>query len=293
MSEHESMTGNALDALLRREGSLWREAREGCPHPDLLLARGSELVDADMRRRLDAHVAGCDACARLSAGFDDLRLAEPDAAVEQRVLARVTAPGTPGWRWLPMAAAVVLVVGAAALWWRMASPSPATRVASTLQPGAMERPSGGGTIAPVALWSIDVAPVRLAIGSLDASRGQGSGSQVTPGLIDALAPYQSGDYAAAVQQLARVVQAHPDSTEASFYLGVASLLANRPSEAIAPLGVASRHAAGERRDAVEWYLATAEQRTGQPDAARTRLSALCRATGAFQTRACGALQAMR
>ncbi len=96
MSEHESMTENALDALLRQEGALWLEAREGCPHPDLLVARGSELVDEDTRRRLDAHVAGCDACARLSAGLADLRLAEPDAAMEQRVLSRVTSTGMPG-----------------------------------------------------------------------------------------------------------------------------------------------------------------------------------------------------
>ena len=104
MSEHESMTENVLDALLRREGALWLEAREGCPHPDLLVARGSELVDEDTRRRLEAHLSGCDACARLSAGLADLGLAEPDAAMEQRVLSRVTSTGMPGWRWVPMAA---------------------------------------------------------------------------------------------------------------------------------------------------------------------------------------------
>ena len=114
-----------------------------------------------------------------------------------------------------------------------------------------------------------------------------------PGLIEALAPYQSGDYEAAVAQLTRVVQAHPDSPDASFYLGVASLLANRPSEAIAPLGVAAHEAVGEQRDAVEWYLATAEQRTGHPDAAHARLAPLCRATGSFQTRACDAMQVLK
>jgi len=293
MSEHESMTENALAALLRQEGTRWRGAREGCPHPDLLVARGSELVDEDTRRRLDAHLAGCDACARLSAGLADLRLAEPDAALEQRILSRVTSTGMPGWRWFPMAAAVVLLVGAAALWWRMAAPAPATRVTSTTTSAAVERPTAGATAAPIALWAIEVAPVRLPIASLDASRGQQGGSQVPPGLIEALAPYQSGDYGAAVAELTRVVQAHPGSPDASFYLGVASLLANRPSEAIAPLGVAAQQAVGERRDAVEWYLAAAEQRTGYPDAARERLAPLCRATGPFQSRACDAMQALR
>jgi len=291
MSEHDSMTENALDALLRQEGTRWREARGGCPHPDVLVARGSELVDEDTRRRLDAHVAACAACARLLAGFADLRLAEPDAAMEQRVLSRVTSTGLSGWRWLPMAAAVVLVAGAATLWWRVGSP--ATQRAPATTSAAVKRPSGGGTLAPVALWRIDAAPVRLPIASLDASRGPQGGSQVPPGLIEALAPYQAGDYDAAVAQLTPVVQGHPDSPDASFYLGVASLLANRPSDAIAPLAVAARQAVGERRDAVEWYLATAEQRTGHPDAARARLAPLCRGTGSFQSRACDALRAMR
>jgi hypothetical protein len=286
------MTETDLNALLRREGALWREARDGCPHPDLLLARGSELVEEATRRRLDAHVDACHACARLLAGFAELRLAEPDAAMEQRVFTRVMSPGLSGWRWLPVAAAVVLVVGAAALWWKTASPTPTARSASTSTSATVERPSGGGTAAPSVLWGIGVAPVRLPLASFDASRGQG-GSQVPPGLIDALAPYQSGDYATAIRQLTRVVEAHPDSRDASFYLGVASLLANRPSEALAPLGFAAQQGVGERRDEVEWYLATAEQRTGQPEAARARLTPLCRATGAFQARACGALQALR
>ena len=292
MSEHESMTENALDALLREEGTRWREARGGCPHPDLLVARGSELVDEDTRRRLDAHVAACDACARLSAGFADLRLAEPDAAMEQRVLSRVTSTGMPGRRWLPMAAAAVLVVGAAALWWRMAGPAP-VRVAPPTTSAAVERPTAGATAAPIALWAIDVAPVRLPIASLDASRGNAGGSQVPSGLIEALAPYESGDYATAVERLTPVVQAHPESPDAAFYLGVASLLANRPAEAIDPLGVAAHHAAGERRDAADWYLATAEQRAGHSEAARTRLSSLCGAAGVFQARACAALRVLR
>jgi TolA-binding protein len=293
MSEHDSMTEKALDALLRQQGALWLEARAGCPHPDLLVARGSELVDEDTRRRLNAHVAGCDACARLSAGLADLRLAEPDAAMEQRVLSRVTSTGMPIRRRLPMAAAVALAAGAAALWWRVASPTPTIQRAPTTTSAAAEPPASGATLAPIALWRIDVAPVRLPIASLDASRGQQGGSQVPPGLIDALTPYQSGDYEAAVAELTRVVQAHPDSADASFYLGVASLLANRPSEAIAPLRVAAQQAVGERRDAVGWYLAAAEQRTGHPDAARARLAPLCRASGSFQSRACDAIQALR
>ncbi len=293
MSEHDSMTEKALDALLRQEGALWLEAREGCPHPDLLMARGSELVDEDTRRRLDAHIAGCDACVRLSAGLAELRLSEPDAAMEQRVLGRVTSTGMPIRRWLPMAAAVALVAGAGALWWRVASPTPTVQPAPMPTSASAGPPTGGATLAPIALWRIDVAPVRLSIASLDASRGQRGGSDVPSGLIEALAPYQSGDYEAAVAQLTRVAQAHPDSPDASFYLGVAALLANRPSEAIAPLGVAAQRAVGERRDAVEWYLATAEQRTGHADAARARLAPLCRATGAFQSRACDAMQALR
>lgn len=70
-------------------------------------------------------------------------------------------------------------------------------------------------------------------------------------------------------------------------------MADRPAAAIAPLERAARAAAGARIDAIAWYLATAEQRTGQPDRARARLENLCGGTGTFHTPACDALHALR
>lgn len=290
-----------LDAWLRQEGESARAGRAGCPHPDALLARRSEFVAADVRQRIEAHIAGCEACARLVAGFDQLHLDEADSSLSARVLARVTAPRAKPVRWmLPVAAGVTLLIGAG-IWWRLAAPRDVpARVASTPAPAAPLAPAPSAPnaplapAAPVALWTIDPFPVTLAISSLDASRGA-SQSPRSPSrdLVDALLTYEHGEYAKAAEQLTAVTNAHPGAADAWFYLGVAQLMANRPADAIAPLERAARDAAGERKDAIAWYLAAAEQRTGHADGARVRLEDLCRGSGAFRTRACDAQRALR
>jgi predicted Zn-dependent protease len=146
----------------------------------------------------------------------------------------------------------------------------------------------------VALWTIDPLPVTLALSSLDASRGASQATHAPPrDLVDALVTYQHGEYAKAAEQLAAVTRVHPDAPDAWLYLGVARLMADRPADAIAPLERAARAAADARIDAIAWYLATAEQRTGQADRARARLENLCGGTGAFHTPACDALHALR
>jgi tetratricopeptide repeat protein len=283
-----------MDAWLRREGQAARAGRAGCPHPDALLARRSEFVAPEVRARIDAHIAGCEACARLVTGFDGLHLDEADPDAAARVLARVTVPRSTGVGWLlPVAAGIVLVVGAA-IWWRTASPpSVAPQIARVSRPSAA-RPAPAGASPVVALWAIDPYPVTLALSSLDASRGASQSPRApSRDLVDALLTYEHGEYAKAAEQLTAVTTAHPDAPDAWLYLGVAQLMADRPADAIAPLERAARDAAGERKDAIDWYLASAEQRTGQAGRARARLEDLCRGSGPFRTHACDAQHALR
>ena len=302
MNDNDDVRDDAeMDAWLRREGQAARGGRDGCPHPDALLARRSEFVAPDTRQRIEAHVAGCDACARLVAGFDQLHLDEADPSTAARVLERVIAPPSSPVRWmLPMAAGIALRVGAT-LWWRVAAPHSAAPQVAADKPGAPVAPAAPvaptapvAPAAPVALWTIDPFPVKLAMSSLDASRGASqSAGAPSRDLVDALLTYQHGEYAKAAEQLTAVTRAHPESSDAWLYLGVAQLMADRPADAIAPLERAARGAVGERKGAVDWYLATAEQRTGRADEARARVETLCRGTNPFRAQACAAQQALR
>lgn len=285
MSESDLAADSAMDARLRRHGDALRAERDGCPHPDLLFARRSETFDAGLRERLEQHVSTCEACRRLAEDFDGLGLAEADAAVEARVLTRVAHPAGHGRAgWLSLAAGLVVASGLGVAWWHARSPAPAPRSsAATQAPPAVPAP-----LPVVALWTVTPAPVRVPL-SLGVSRGGGP-APLPDGavLVEALAPYQQGDYAAAVGRLAAVVRDHPESGEAHFYLGVAHLMAGDPDQALVSFDEASSRLPATRRAEAEWYRATAEQRAGRPGAARARLHVLCAQPGNYQAQACAA-----
>ena len=51
--------------------------------------------------------------------------------------------------------------------------------------------------------------------------------------------------------------------------------------------------AGASHPELEWLRATAEARTGATDSAKSRLTALCSASGSLKSRACDALKTLR
>lgn len=289
MSDVNPSLDEVSEEVLRREGDQWRRLRTGCPDPDLLLERHSELLEPDVRDALREHVQTCAACARLSADLDAMNLSSPDQAVEAAVLARVRrrASSSPFWR-LPLAAAVVLGCGAALAWW-MRVPSGPTPTA----PAAIPSATTATASTPVAMWTIEALPVRVPISSVGVSRSGAAGADASAALMDALASYQAGRYAEAIPALQAVASAHPESGDAALYLGVACLLADRARDSLAPLERASALVDAARRPEVDWYRATAEQRVGQLTAARERLRTLCGAAGEYQQRACAAEQALR
>ena len=278
MSEFDSADQRAIDARLREHGEALRAQRDGCPHPELLFARQSEVLDADVRGRLDAHVGSCTACRRLAEDFDGLGLADADAAIEQRVLARVTGPPRRGRAGLlSLAAGLVLASGLGVTWWYSRGDAP------TDVPPVAQLPTP-----VVALWTVTPAPVRVPLSSLGVARsGQGAESDGLA-LVAALAPYQAGDYADAAVGLSQVVKDAPASGEAHFYLGVSQLMAGHPDAAVASLGRASQLLPVARQPEAEWYRATAEQRVGLTEPARARLREICARAGAYQAQACAA-----
>jgi TolA-binding protein len=286
VSELEQADERATDAKMRRHGEALRAERDGCPHPELLFTRQSEALDADVRDRLAAHVSTCAACRRLVEDVDGLGLSEPDAAIEQRVLARVTGPARKGSAGLlSLAAGLLLASGLGVTWWYSRTSAPAEGPPTASQvPGVAQAPAPTA----VALWTIAPAPVRVPLSSLGATRsGEGQTSDGLA-LVAALAPYQSGDYEAATVRLLQVVKDAPASGEAHFYLGVSQLMAGRPEAAVASLAEASRLLPVARQPEAEWYRATAEQRVGLSEPARTRLRTLCAQAGAYQAQGCAA-----
>lgn len=286
MSEFDREGESAMDTRLHQHGEALRAERAGCPHPELLLARDSEVLDQAVRDRLAAHVATCAACRRLVEDVDSLGLGDPDAAVEQRVQARVAGPARPGRaQLLSLAAGLLLVSGLAVTLWYSRSGAPAQA-----PPAAVQAPASTQSPGPiVALWAVTPAPVRVPLSSLGVPRSGGAGA-IPDGaiLVAALAPYQMGDYPGAVARLAEVVRDFPESSEAHFYLGVSYLLAGNTRKALEPLELATSRLPTARRAEAEWYLATAQQRAGLTDLARTRVSGLCAQPGDYQAQACAA-----
>ena len=72
MSELEARD-DALERRLRREGEVWRAERVACPHPDLLLGRSSDALDAGVRTRLAQQLTECPPCSRLIRDLDEDR----------------------------------------------------------------------------------------------------------------------------------------------------------------------------------------------------------------------------
>ena len=286
MNEFDSTGDSEIDGRLRRLGEALRSERAGCPHPDLLFARRSEVLDRDVRDRLDVHLSTCVACRRLADDVDRIDLAAADAVVEQRVLTRVTGSTRRGHAGLlSLAAALLLVSGLAVTWWSSRRPTGSTPAPVAARP----QPAPPG-VAPavVALWTVAPAPVSVPLSSLGATRGGAGEASDGMALVAALSPYQSGDYAGAVVRLLQVVKDFPASGEAHFYLGVSQLMAGHPDAAVVSLERASQLLPMARQPEAEWYLATAEQRVGHVEPARTRLRALCANAGSYQAQACAA-----
>ena len=288
MSDAERLNAG-LESRLRDEGAQVRALRAGCPPPELLLARDAEALTAEARRHLDVHLAICGACRRLAADLARLDLGAADSQADGRVRERVLGGAVPRrfGALLPIAATLLLACALAvqALFEPVAPAAPPVADAVST-PGRPSMSSGPDA----ALWAIAAPSLRLTLSSLDQTRGD---RRATATLVGAAAPYQAGDYRQAGERFAEVARMTPASGDAQFYLGVSRLLAGAPRDAIAPLTAARTLLPPARSREVDWYLATAEQRSADPASARARLDALCDTDGVFRQEACAAVTRLR
>jgi len=256
----------------------------GCPAPEDLMALGGDAMPDDVRGHVQAHVDRCPACRALLA---DLALIDVDApaSLDERVGIEARTMARFDWL-LPIAAALIAALGLAT-WLRGSAPR-ARAVITGRAPSAANVPAAS---APRGVWQIEKPAIELPLSAAIVTRGEQPAG--TPEIAMALEPYRRDDFQGAAARLAEFVQRHPDSGEGWFYLGASRLFAGDSGGARVALETARTRIAQDRRDELEWLLATAEARSGEVVAARKRLDGLCGGASALRQRACSAASTLR
>ncbi len=166
------------------------------------------------------------------------------------------------------------------------APSAPVAPASSAPPLAPQAPQ-----APLAL-SFAKPDLKLSPAALT-WRGAPAENPFLLNLKPAVDAYRDGDYPQADARFAALAQQYPQSVEVRFFLGVTRMLRDDFAGAIAPLTSALALQEPAFVDDASWFLAVAEQRSGNTAAAARRLRDLCAGTGAFKVNACQAAEQLR
>jgi hypothetical protein len=243
----------------------------GCPSFEQIQAAQADALPDDEGRTVLGHLEGCEACRALGTAAREWEGPELAPEARERILSRVAAPPAvrrvPSWL-LSLAAAVALAITAPFL------------LRGRVQPSLPDQGrSPAGFVLPLDKLDRRSAPSLQVRGDdpFDAA------------FADALAPYEANDLGEAAVRLKGLARAHPDAASPRLYLGVTELLQGRPEAARAALLEARPLARTFWTPHVLWYLAIAEERVGDREAASPLLAALCGQPGEYRDRACAAL----
>ena len=245
------------------------------PALEVLRAAGEGVLPAELDASAQWYLAHNDGARALVTAVNDS--AGLDAAAEGRLLERITRDAaaidrerrSSPWRW-QVAAAIGAIAIAGSAWW-MVQRGHSAAVATPPPAIVAEAPAP----APEAfLIPLERPNVRISLSAMT-WRGRGPDNPVLVALKPALDAFRAGDYAKADREFSIVAPRYPDLIETALYQGVSRLFLNDWSGAIAELQRAQ--AIGDPAFAadIEWYLAIAEERSGDRAAARKRLQALC------------------
>ncbi len=271
--------------LRQRYGELMAEAPGDHPLEDEWVRFASSELDATERIRFADHVSACAACAKMFHAVAEVRSGARE--IDPQAPALAAASDRPTW-WYVAAAAAVLVAAAGSLMWptsRRQAAEPVANVATPppVAPSApitpdLPQPRDWAALPPAPAVSLPIAltlPVRGSSSS-DAAFMQAFGA--------AIAPFRESRFAEAATALAPVTQKFPQMAEGWFYLGVSSLFANRPADAVEPLRRARTSTVVG--DEARWLEAVALERAGRTSDANDALQKLCNTPGPNQKRAC-------
>jgi hypothetical protein len=276
--EHE-----ALDAFTAELRAL-RERHAADLPIDVLRAAREDVVPPDVRERALRDLAqgrwGRTLADQLDELSPSLTSADADRLLERiRSLARTRpAAATLGWRHIfafaGMAAVLTLAVQLPS--WRVPPP-----VADSGEPAT-------GVLTPdppTMVLALTKPELKLSFSAL-----QWRGSAGDNPLITDLAPgfdaFRRDDFAEAARRLEPLTQKHQGSVEVFFYLGVSRLMQNDLPGARRALETARSVADQAFAPDVAWYLAVADERSGDRASARARLDWICREDGPRAADAC-------
>ena len=185
-----------------------------------------DRLPADERDEYERHYFDCAACYEALEAVRAVRVAldKPSSAVAE--------PRTDRWRWLAIAAVVLLGVGAAlTLGPRAFRAAPETvasgRPSATDVPPATPRPSAATPDMAVVDRLARVEPLPYMPPRLRGTERETFDA--------AMRRYQAGDYTGAVPLLERAVREQPGDDASRFYLGLSLLLNGDPGAAVASL----------------------------------------------------------
>ena len=153
---------------------------------------------------------------------------------------------------------------------------------------APEAPTAAATPPPAFRLPLDKPDIKVSPSSL-AWRGPGGENTLLADLKPAFDAFRGDDYARADREFSALSARYPQSVEITLYQGVARLFIGNIPGAIESLGTAEGLADRSLAWDVSWYRAVAEERAGNREAARARLTDLCAQPDPRAKSACGAL----
>jgi hypothetical protein len=289
----------ALDGLETELAEI-RGRHQDDPSLAMLRAADQDALPQDLQSRVERHLRDSAWSRALvdglrETGADDHLDAESEDRLFERIAreARAETPAAPVRSWKPALimgglalAASVLVAVVVSRPRTPAAPEPAASPTRPMRPPVIES-------SPQSKVEISYAKpeVKLSAAALT-WRGDASAKPFIEAVAPAFEAYRAGDYAKAVAAFDELSTMYPTSIEVLFYQGVSLMLAGNDAAAVAPLQAAARLDSSTFAEDVEWFLAVARARSGDPDAAVT-FNALCGSSGAHASEACAAAAQLR
>jgi hypothetical protein len=255
--------------------SVLADAGRHCPGAERILAAQAGVLPEETARAVEQHLTLCPGCRALGDELAQWEGPELSPHEQERIRRRIgTAHARRPRTWALAAVAATLVFGVPA-WMAIqrGDPPPGDPPPVTAAPAT--------PALPLEKLSV-ITPPGAALAWRD------GGGTFEAELQHALAPYAAGDLAEAVRRLAPLVARHPEAPAPGLYLGVVHLLRGETAHAVAVLERVPREAEAFWTPHVEWYLAVARERAGQPGSAAGLLRGLCQGKSDYAGRACAA-----
>jgi hypothetical protein len=186
------------------------------------------------------------------------------------------------WRWGLLTAAAVGLVAVGTTWiFRRAE-------RAALEGIKPPEPTVAVATPPVFYLALEKPDLKVSPSALE-WRGPRGENRLLADLKPAFDAFRAGDYPRADREFSALSGTYPQSVEIALYQGVARLFVGDIAGAMTSLTAAERVADRSLAWDVGWYRAVAEERAGNPAAARARLTGLCAQPDARARTACDAL----